>query len=387
MNLRGTALIALSIVSVALLLPTTIFAALTVEQNSEAGYGENGWTIKAPGYSYNFGCGSIGFGGRLSFPDASIPHLYEYGERKNAGTGCQFMKRVDQGNWEVSGTSGEQGGTYGDVEIVLSVNIGKLDTVDPNLEITSPQNGQRFDSGEIIVEGIATDAISGISAVTSEGQVLSVNSEGLIHGSISKPVGVHTITITAVDNAGRTTVIERTVETLKQSGTDSQSEPDQDKNANQSGPDTSASKSVDESSHEEVLDTNIQSDSSGEVESEEDANQTSADDQDTTKNEPTVRDTPITQANKPASVTSSTASDSADDAGIVDEVIRLEDVEAENVPWSNKAQNQQRAQVAGSRSGTDSLPLVAFVALLALGSGSWLLFRSKGKVLKQILKR
>ena len=75
----------------------------------------------------------------------------------------------------------------------------------PILTITSPADNQTFDSPNITVKGVSTDAQSGIDKVTVNGAEVSVLSGGSFSKTITLTEGVNGIAIVAKDKAGNET--------------------------------------------------------------------------------------------------------------------------------------------------------------------------------------
>lgn len=85
-----------------------------------------------------------------------------------------------------------------------------VDTADPSLSVTSPTNNLATASNTVTVSGTASDTV-GLKSVTVNGTTVTVSSSGSFSKSVSLSAGSNTITVVATDNAGRTTVITRTV--------------------------------------------------------------------------------------------------------------------------------------------------------------------------------
>lgn len=106
----------------------------------------------------------------------------------------------------------------GNTSQTTTVNF-KIDTQPPTLNVTSPENGIYTNSETIVVSGNTSDQTS--SPVTINIKVGSVDQGEVTikaDGSFSKTItlanGLNTITITATDSAGKTSVVTKTI-TLK----------------------------------------------------------------------------------------------------------------------------------------------------------------------------
>jgi len=75
----------------------------------------------------------------------------------------------------------------------------------PVLTITSPTDKQTFDSSNITLKGVSTDAQSGIDKVTVNGAEVSVLSGGSFSKTIILPEGISEIVVIAKDKAGNET--------------------------------------------------------------------------------------------------------------------------------------------------------------------------------------
>lgn len=98
-------------------------------------------------------------------------------------------------------------------QVTLSFTV---DTVPPILDITSPADGLITNNASLQLAGTTNDANSGVSTVTyawngGEAQQATVTG-GTITASLTIPrEGENTLTITATDQAGKTTTVTRTV--------------------------------------------------------------------------------------------------------------------------------------------------------------------------------
>ena len=95
----------------------------------------------------------------------------------------------------VAKVDGRVAGTSSPVTVVL-------DTVNPELTITSPKNGDTTNRETVTVEGTVADA--NLKSVTVNGQQATVSENGTYSKRILLDEGVNVITVTATDAAGNT---------------------------------------------------------------------------------------------------------------------------------------------------------------------------------------
>ncbi|MBA3789239.1 hypothetical protein H0X32_02490 [Patescibacteria group bacterium] len=77
----------------------------------------------------------------------------------------------------------------------------------PELAITSPRNGERFDTAFISISGTAVHTKS----VSLDGGPLLIDQKGRFSKTLVLPQGGAILTLTATDRFGRTTTAERTI--------------------------------------------------------------------------------------------------------------------------------------------------------------------------------
>lgn len=83
------------------------------------------------------------------------------------------------------------------------VRTGLMDSVAPNISLTSPAVGQMVSASAFTVTGTVSDGGSGLMSVTVNGSAASVM-DGLFSLEITLSEGANAITATATDNAGNT---------------------------------------------------------------------------------------------------------------------------------------------------------------------------------------
>lgn len=86
-----------------------------------------------------------------------------------------------------------------------------VDTVDPELNISAPEDGAVVNTDTITVVGTTSDATSGPVTVTVNGEAVTVDEDGSFSKVVNLSEGNNTITVVATDAAGRSTTITRTV--------------------------------------------------------------------------------------------------------------------------------------------------------------------------------
>lgn len=98
----------------------------------------------------------------------------------------------------------------GNAAVQKSITI-TIDTVAPELDITSPAEGSITNVAECVVSGTTNDATSSPASLTVNGKAVTINSDGSFSTTITLSEGTNTITIVATDDAGKMTTITRTV--------------------------------------------------------------------------------------------------------------------------------------------------------------------------------
>lgn len=87
----------------------------------------------------------------------------------------------------------------------------KIDTVPPELSVTSPVDKLITNKTTVTVSGKTNDATSSPVTLTINGSAVTVYDDGTFSKDITLKDGSNTITIVAKDGAGRTTTVKRTV--------------------------------------------------------------------------------------------------------------------------------------------------------------------------------
>ena len=86
-----------------------------------------------------------------------------------------------------------------------------VDTVPPVLNVTSPDDGLITNKSTVVVAGTTNDTTSSPVTLTVNGNTVSVGSDGSFSTSVTLSEGENTITIEAVDRAGKVSTVTRTV--------------------------------------------------------------------------------------------------------------------------------------------------------------------------------
>ena len=86
-----------------------------------------------------------------------------------------------------------------------------VDTVPPVLNVTSPDDGLITNKSTVVVAGTTNDATSSPVTLTVNGNTVSVGSDGSFSTTVTLSEGENTITIEAVDKAGKVSTVTRTV--------------------------------------------------------------------------------------------------------------------------------------------------------------------------------
>lgn len=98
----------------------------------------------------------------------------------------------------------------GNVATQKSITI-TIDTVAPELDITSPAEGSITNVATCTVSGVTNDATSSPASLTVNGKSVSIGSDGSFTTTVTLSEGSNTITIVATDDAGKMTTVTRTV--------------------------------------------------------------------------------------------------------------------------------------------------------------------------------
>ena len=86
-----------------------------------------------------------------------------------------------------------------------------VDTVPPVLNVTSPDDGLITNKSTVVVAGTTNDSTSSPVTLTVNGNTVSVGSDGSFSTTVTLSEGENTITIEAVDKAGKASTVTRTV--------------------------------------------------------------------------------------------------------------------------------------------------------------------------------
>lgn len=87
----------------------------------------------------------------------------------------------------------------------------KIDTVPPELSVTSPVDGFITNQSSVTVSGTTNDVTSSPVTLTVNGASVQVYDDGTFSTTISLVTGENEITVIATDGAGRSTTVTRTV--------------------------------------------------------------------------------------------------------------------------------------------------------------------------------
>lgn len=87
----------------------------------------------------------------------------------------------------------------------------KIDTVPPELSVTSPVEGFITNQSSVTVSGITNDVTSSPVILTVNGAFVQVYDDGTFSTTFSLVTGENEITVIATDGAGRSTTVTRTV--------------------------------------------------------------------------------------------------------------------------------------------------------------------------------
>lgn len=87
----------------------------------------------------------------------------------------------------------------------------KVDTAPPTLNLSAPAAGLVTNAAECAVSGVTNDVTSSPVSLTVNGAAVTVGSDGTFAASVTLSEGDNTITVTAMDAAGKSTTVTRTV--------------------------------------------------------------------------------------------------------------------------------------------------------------------------------
>ncbi len=124
---------------------------------------------------------------------------------------CPTRQQISRNgtNLAVTGTVTDFAGATATTSVVLNV-----DTTPPMLSITSPTSGSNFTTGQVTVQGLVSDALSGVKSVNC-GSVSAVVAGGAFSCNVALLAGSNTIGITATDVAGNSVTSNLTLLLVK----------------------------------------------------------------------------------------------------------------------------------------------------------------------------
>jgi hypothetical protein len=108
-------------------------------------------------------------------------------------------------NQVVSGTVADYAGATATASVLLNI-----DTTPPVLNVTSPPSGSNFNTQQTLVQGLVSDAISGVQSVTCGGATATLMG-GTFSCNVSLLTGSNSIVISATNVAGNTTTSNLTL--------------------------------------------------------------------------------------------------------------------------------------------------------------------------------
>lgn len=121
---------------------------------------------------------------------------------------CSYIPTtaLSDGSHSLKFTVSDNDGNSSEKTITITV-----DTVAPQLTISSPADNEKTNTTPITVSGYTNDVTSSPVTVTVNGESVPVNSNGYFTTTVALSSGDNTITITATDGAGKSTTVTRTV--------------------------------------------------------------------------------------------------------------------------------------------------------------------------------
>ena len=127
----------------------------------------------------------------------------------NDGYNCEFTvpEELADGSHTIQVQASDNDGNEG---ISETINI-TIDTVPPELAVTTPINGYVTNVQTLTVVGTTNDSTTIPVSVTINGEAVNVSSDGSFSHTIELAVGTNKITVIATDSAGHTSEIVRTV--------------------------------------------------------------------------------------------------------------------------------------------------------------------------------
>lgn len=125
------------------------------------------------------------------------------------GYSCEYTPAaaLDDGAHTLSFTVSDHDGNAAD-----AVSSGfTVDTVPPVLNVTAPADGFVTNHATVNVTGSSNDLTSGPVTVKVNGKAATVGADGSFSVPVTLTEGENEITVTAMDSAGKTTTVKRTV--------------------------------------------------------------------------------------------------------------------------------------------------------------------------------
>lgn len=202
--------------SAILLCARPIFAAtdITVTKVSDGVLGENGWYIQKPKYTHvSPPCGSGVTILDLGWEPDEGAHSYAWAKNSSKSV----YVRADNGPWVRKGGCENKDG----LSTIFTTPLLKVDTVQPQISLSEPYEGEPFQQGEIVFKGSVADQSSGPASIVIDGQSVPLGIGGVFVATIAKGVGTHTVSVMAKDFAGNTGSLKRTIKVLAPSSTPS----------------------------------------------------------------------------------------------------------------------------------------------------------------------
>lgn len=125
------------------------------------------------------------------------------------GYACEYVPTVvlADGNHTVKFDASDNDGN---AAVQRSITI-TVDTIAPELNVTSPAEGSITNVVTCVVSGITNDATSSPASLTVNGKSVDIGSDGSFSTEITLTEGTNTIVIVATDDAGKMTTVTRTV--------------------------------------------------------------------------------------------------------------------------------------------------------------------------------
>jgi len=118
---------------------------------------------------------------------------------------AQTIATTEGANQVFSGTARDRAGNTSTASATLNI-----DKTPPSLKITAPLSGATVIVPTVTLEGLVTDALSGVAGVTCNGAPAQVSGSALTCG-VPLSVGLNTISVVATDVAGNSTTSSLTI--------------------------------------------------------------------------------------------------------------------------------------------------------------------------------